>query len=120
MDPFGDGVSALVFYSSWDGFDTVTLKQLLEFVICKFTAIVTDDGDRSRVTAKPSGVKEFGDTRGGEAFCGFKFGACSCSVYYDKFLDLFSKNLFGLGEAELYFSGSDHVCVDSCPRRYMV
>ena len=120
MHPFGDGVSAWVFYSSWDGFDIVTLKQLLEFVTCKFTAVVMDDGDRSRVTAKPFRVKEFGDIRGGEAFCGYKFGLCSCSVYYGKCLDLSSKNLFRLGEAELYFSGSDHVCVDGCPREYMV
>ena len=110
----------MVFYSSRDGFDTVTLKKILEFVICKFTAIVTDDGDRSRVTAKPFGIKEFDDIRGGEAFFGYKFGPFSRSVYYSKCLDLFRKNLFLFGEAESYFPGSDHVFVDGCPRRYMV
>ena len=77
MHPFGDGVSAWVFYSSWDGFDTVTLKQLLEFVICKFTVVVMDDGDRLRVTTKPFGVEKFGDVREGEAFCDYTFRLCS-------------------------------------------
>ena len=120
MDLFGDGFNVWVFYSSWDDFDTVALKQLLEFVTCRFTAVVMDDCDMYRVTAKPFGVNEFGVIRGGEACCGYKFGSCSCSVYYGKCLDLFSKNLFRLKEAELSFPGSDHVCVDGCPRRYMV
>ena len=120
MDLFGDGFNVWVFYSSWDDFDTVALKQLLEFVTCKFTAVVMDDIDRYRVTVKSFGVKEFGDIRGDEAFCGYKFGPCSRSVYYGKYLDLFCKNLFRLGEVELYFTGSDHVCVDGCLRGYMV
>ena len=104
----------------WDGFDTVTLKHLLEFVSCKFTTVVMDDSDRSRVTAKPFEVKEFGDIRGGEAFCGIKLRPCSCLVYYGKCLNLFCENLFRLREAELYFPGSDHVCVDGFQRRYIV
>ena len=54
MELFGDGFNVWVFYSSWDDFDTVALKQLLEFVTCKFTAVVMDDGDRYRVTQSHS------------------------------------------------------------------
>ena len=105
MDLFGDGFSVWVFYSSWDGFDTVALKQLLEFVTCKFTAVVMDDGDRYRVTAKPFGVNEFGVIRGGEACCGYLFGPCSCSVYYGKCLDLFSKMFSVLKRRNCTFQG---------------
>ena len=105
MNPFGDGASAWIFHCSWDGVDTVTQKQLLEFVTCKFTAVVMDDGDRYRVTAKPFGVNEFGVIRGSEACCGYLFEPCSCSVYYGTCLDLFVRICSVLERRSCTFQG---------------
>ena len=92
----------------------------MEFVTPKFVAVVMDDGDKSRVTTKLFGDEKFGDVRGGEAFCDYKFRPCSCSVYYGVYVYHFSKDLFCLGKSELHFPGSDHACVDGCPMDYVI